>query len=346
MWSRLVGVSLIILTMNIILAQHVLFDHRYHPDVPPDWEMEHFIDTLESHGVTVHYVTIEGWGNLMNMDMLWVYEYPTYFDVIPEIIEFARNGGKIVLWTVAEPFSHDFNLLLTNSGWQTTMEIQDTFPIPCYNLVFSDFPPITDGIEPFPLYQPPAIFCGEHAYTIAIESVNLQTVAAISYPFRHEGNCSSYVILVTGTSNWESHYIDFPSEYRFGCNILLTAAGAPGYELEPGSIPGGGNACSLRTEEYPCSHLPNPFTPNYDGANDFVQFTFEGITQKEATIRIFGSYGREIRKIYVPKGPDAKEKARWDGKNNDGHPMPNGIYLWTIECEGKIVCEGTTTLAR
>jgi len=102
--------------------------------------------------------------------------------------------------------------------------------------------------------------------------------------------------------------------------------------------------------EIPCPHrcerFPNPITPNFDAINDFAQFEFDGIFVKPARIHIFDIHGHEIQTIDVPAGLSAKQHARWDGTDDGGNPVPEGVYIYTIEVAGEIVCEGTVTVAR
>jgi len=102
--------------------------------------------------------------------------------------------------------------------------------------------------------------------------------------------------------------------------------------------------------EIPCPHrcerFPNPITPNFDAINDFAQFEFDGIFVKPARIHIFDIHGHEIRTIDVPAGLFAKQHARWDGTDDGGNPVPEGVYIYTIEVACEVVCEGTVTVAR
>jgi len=104
------------------------------------------------------------------------------------------------------------------------------------------------------------------------------------------------------------------------------------------------------TIEIPCPHrcerFPNPITPNFDAINDFAQFEFDEIFVKPARIHIFDIHGHEIWTIDVPAGLSAKQHARWDGTDDSGNPVPEGVYIYTIEVAGEIVCEGTVTVAR
>ena len=95
-----------------------------------------------------------------------------------------------------------------------------------------------------------------------------------------------------------------------------------------------------------CARMPNPFTPNMDLINDYIQFTFPGMLFNSADIYIFDLHGRLVKRIYVPNGPDAKEFAKWDGTDDGNHQLPEGLYIYIIEVKGEVVCTGTITLAR
>jgi len=95
-----------------------------------------------------------------------------------------------------------------------------------------------------------------------------------------------------------------------------------------------------------CARMPNPFTPNTDGFNDYCQFTFPGLYFKDASIHIYDIHGVKIREVSVDMGMSAKEISQWDGKDKKGKWLPNGLYVFLIEVDSEIVCEGTVTIAR
>jgi len=352
------SVCAVILWVNISLAQVLLWD-----DVGGStagyWD--YFFDTLITYGVEICSVSSEGWTNIMDMDAVWLQcpdsnSYPT--DIREILIEYARNNGRIIMgeWQELSPRIHRTALhpLLIDPRWQTTMEITDTFPMGGLGTAYFDdilpFLPFTDGISVIGLGDVSVITCGTHAYPIVCaDSTCTTAVVAISYPFLHEGNCTTYTVLIINGEELDSNEAFWGGGediIQFCKNIFLSAAGVSGYELEPGAIPGGGNACSLMTEQYLCSHSPNPFTPNSDDINDFTQFEFDNMGNSEGTIYIYNIHGHEVRQINVPAGANAKTAAQWYGTDNCGNPLPQGVYVYVIESGGEIVCEGTVTLAR
>jgi len=98
--------------------------------------------------------------------------------------------------------------------------------------------------------------------------------------------------------------------------------------------------------DFGCARMPNPFTPNSDEQNDFCQFNFPGMIYKDADIYIYDIYGVLVKDISVNATSEAKIQSRWYGKDVKGKQVPIGIYLYVIEVDGEVVCEGTVTVAR
>ena len=95
-----------------------------------------------------------------------------------------------------------------------------------------------------------------------------------------------------------------------------------------------------------CSRMPNPFTPNNDGINDYCYFSFPQIIYKSAEIYIYDIHNLMVRKIKVPAGGYAFNYSVWDGTDTEGKPVPQGIYFYIIVVDGEVICNGTVTVAR
>ncbi len=330
-----------LLIPGISHSQHLLFDDDNNCHPRELWS--HLIDTLETHGAVIHYVADEGWINLMNMDMVWIHcpENTYSSSIMISLQHFARCGGKIFLGDALSGNIDTLNEFLGDDGWQTTMQIMDTSTV-LDEIInnFYQFSPFTDEIEYLILTEPHIILCGNHAYPFAFHNNSFsRAVAAISYPFLQEDNCSSFIVLVTGIHSWETgcHWAN-PEVFHFATNIFLCLAGITGFELESCAVP--------KTPDNFCKRVPNPFTPNNDGFNDYVQFEFDNMGQTEGTIYIYDIHNHEVKQINVPAGANAKTAAQWHGTDNNGNPLPQGVYMYVIESGGEIVCEGTVVIAR
>jgi hypothetical protein len=72
-------------------------------------------------------------------------------------------------------------------------------------------------------------------------------------------------------------------------------------------------------------NYPNPFTNS-------TTFTFQrnGIDPINVEVRIFSIAGRLIGKINVQNVTDRSVRIPWDGRDNDGDGLANGIYLYKL----------------
>jgi gliding motility-associated-like protein len=87
-------------------------------------------------------------------------------------------------------------------------------------------------------------------------------------------------------------------------------------------------------------YIPNAFTPNRDGNNDYFKVLNADLT-KNFILEIYNRYGQ---KIFVSNNP----LAGWDGTFR-GTPSPSGTYIWTlryIDAGEQILRKGTTLLIR
>jgi|GEM_PF-2634465 len=97
-----------------------------------------------------------------------------------------------------------------------------------------------------------------------------------------------------------------------------------------------------------CIASPNPFTPDGDGVNDIVVFDYPRMFTLGGELSVFDIRNRPVfSKSLSPISDEGEVSGRsWDGRDNTGKPMPEGLYLYVIMQEGKVICNGTVVLAR
>ncbi len=87
-----------------------------------------------------------------------------------------------------------------------------------------------------------------------------------------------------------------------------------------------------------CSVSPQTITPNGDGFNDAAVFKI-GV-EGEVSIKIFSLSGALVAEI------SGEGIINWDGTDDNGKPVPGGVYIYTVEKDGKNICKGTIVVAR
>jgi len=102
---------------------------------------------------------------------------------------------------------------------------------------------------------------------------------------------------------------------------------------------------SFVMSETPCERTVNPITPaNQDGFNDYTVFSFPNMrsTKLDKTIYIYDRYNHLVREISEP----TENGWVWDGRDDDGNFVPQGVYVYVIVVDGEAVCNGTVSVAR
>ncbi len=114
------------------------------------------------------------------------------------------------------------------------------------------------------------------------------------------------------------------------------------YTLMVASTVGCGSVTSqVNVKVYNDIFVPNAFTPNGDGNNDYFQVTPFG-SYKLVRLALYNRWGKAV---FVTEG----SYAGWDGAIN-GNPQPPGVYVYTLQMRsptGKVVAkQGTVLLIR
>jgi gliding motility-associated-like protein len=72
-------------------------------------------------------------------------------------------------------------------------------------------------------------------------------------------------------------------------------------------------------------YVPNAFSPDGDGLNDFFFIQGEDINRDEYVFQIFNRWGEMVWESTNPDEP-------WDGSDNGGdYYVEEGVYVWRIE---------------
>lgn len=70
-------------------------------------------------------------------------------------------------------------------------------------------------------------------------------------------------------------------------------------------------------------NYPNPFNPD-------TQIQYHLLLRKQVQIKIFNSLGQEIRTLFNGPQMPGTYRLQWDGRNDQGHPVASGNYLYQI----------------
>ena len=100
--------------------------------------------------------------------------------------------------------------------------------------------------------------------------------------------------------------------------------------------------------EVSCLVHPNPFTPNGDRYNPYAVFDYPYMFSEDADLLIYDLRNIKVfeRKMnHVSDITDFFER-NWEGLDNNGQPLPAGLYVWLIIRSGEVVCNGTVVIAR
>jgi len=93
------------------------------------------------------------------------------------------------------------------------------------------------------------------------------------------------------------------------------------------------------------SITPNPFTPNGDGINDEVTFSFNLVRLLEPVnvqVNIYDLSGRPIAQIHTGGSSASNVQIKWDGRESHGQLAPPGIYLYRVVADSDVTSTAYT----
>lgn len=110
------------------------------------------------------------------------------------------------------------------------------------------------------------------------------------------------------------------------------------YRLEVVSVYGCRNADEVSIKVVKDIYIPNAFTPNGDGQNDFWRIPFID-PSREADVKVFNRYGNVVYQ-------SSNSTVSWNGKKN-GAEQPTGAYVYVIKFKNRpVILKGQLMLIR
>jgi hypothetical protein len=77
-------------------------------------------------------------------------------------------------------------------------------------------------------------------------------------------------------------------------------------------------------------NYPNPFSANGTFGNPGTEIRFQLPEASQVVVKIFNILGAEVRTLAEGQYEIGSHHVRWDGKDNNGHPVASGIYLYQL----------------
>ncbi len=116
-------------------------------------------------------------------------------------------------------------------------------------------------------------------------------------------------------------------------------------DSNPNPNPGGWGGWSLKKQGQENNNLitklnafPNPF-------QEEINLSFNLNQEEKATIEIFNIHGQRVHTLLSEVAPKGEHRVLWDGKDQNGQPMPAGIYLVRLRA-GKVLINKKVMLQR
>ena len=74
-------------------------------------------------------------------------------------------------------------------------------------------------------------------------------------------------------------------------------------------------------------NYPNPFSHSKTTSTTIA---FRLAESSPVTLKVFNLLGKEVRTLLSEVRPAGRSSASWDGRDNDGRPVPAGIYVYKL----------------
>lgn len=203
------------------------------------------------------------------------------------------NGQFTSVFTTSMSGEYHLVVYNTNSGCQTEMDVN----VITGSLTAKFEPDVTSGYPPL--------------------KVNFRNLSKSS----DTTNITSIWSFGNSNTTTLSSVASTTAMYTVGGTYTVTLYARKGTCLE--------SAQHVITVEVPSKMVvPNVFTPNGDGVNDF--FFLEAKSLSEISVLIYDRWGHKIYEVISEKG-----NIVWDGKNQLGKEVAEGTYFYIIKATGK-----------
>ncbi|MDX9757739.1 MAG: FlgD immunoglobulin-like domain containing protein [Bacteroidota bacterium] len=74
-------------------------------------------------------------------------------------------------------------------------------------------------------------------------------------------------------------------------------------------------------------NYPNPFSHSKTTSTTIA---FRLVESSPVTLKVFNLLGKEVRTLLNEHRPAGRSSASWDGRDNEGRPVPAGIYVYKL----------------
>ena len=84
--------------------------------------------------------------------------------------------------------------------------------------------------------------------------------------------------------------------------------------------------------------LPSPFTPNGDGWNEAIEFTYklrQVTAQRRVVLKIYDLSGTLVHELPARQATSGQYSSSWNGRDGAGQLVPPGIYVYELTLEAE-----------
>lgn len=82
-------------------------------------------------------------------------------------------------------------------------------------------------------------------------------------------------------------------------------------------------------------NYPNPFNPG-----STIEFSLD--QAGEVTITIYNALGQTVRRVVGESYPAGVHRVQWNGRDDSGKSVPNGVYIYRMEAGGSSISRKMT----